>query len=238
MIVTYTEEGWSIVLQRSHGLLAGQLCAHWKKDKQPARWVETLVATTEHDDVHNELESEDLLNEHGGPKNFKSDKFNAEDCNRLLARAVEKGRYVALLICRHISFLYASDPKAKAYCKRLKEMEKEWIRQAGATSGEISESYELLEFCDAMSLLICQGMQQPEHRRIEISNGPDGMRYTMWEAENQQLVVSPWPFEHDSITVNYETRQVQQLSFRDAAEFRKALGEAEVKLHALTIVKG
>ena len=238
MIVNYTQDGWSIVLQRSHGLLAGQICAHWRKDKQPARWVETLIATTEHDDVRNELESGDLLNENGGPKNFKTNTFKKEDCDSLLARAQEKGLYIKLLISRHILFLYGEEPAAKNYCKKLREKERVWLKQAATTSEEITQSYELLEFCDAMSLLICQGMQQPEHRRIEISNGPDGVRYTMWEAENQQLVVSPWPFEPDSITVSYESRQISQLSFRDADEFRKALSEAEVKLRVLRIVRG
>ena len=237
MIVNYTEDGWSIVLQRSHGLLAGQICAHWKKNRQPVRWVETMIATTEHDDVSNELEADDLLNENGGPKNFKTNKFNSADCDSLLARAIEKGLYVALLISRHMLFLYESDPAAKSYCKNLKELEKKWIKQAGTTAKEISESYELLEFCDAMSLLICQGLQQPEQRRIEISNGPDGVTYTLSEAKNGDLIVSPWPFEQDSITVNYEARNVNQLSFKDAAEFRKILQDTDVTQRALTISK-
>ncbi|WP_442591393.1 DUF3891 family protein [Pedobacter sp. AW31-3R] len=69
MIVNYTESGWQIITQRSHGLLAAQICAHWCKDNQPERWVDTLTATAEHDDVYNEFENDDLLNDNGGPVN-------------------------------------------------------------------------------------------------------------------------------------------------------------------------
>jgi hypothetical protein len=53
MIVNYIEPGWQIITQRSHGLLAAQICAQWKNNNQPKRWVETLIATAEHDDVYN-----------------------------------------------------------------------------------------------------------------------------------------------------------------------------------------
>ncbi|RZK60343.1 MAG: DUF3891 family protein, partial [Pedobacter sp.] len=65
MIVQYDEKGWHIVTQRSHGLLAGQICARWKVTDQPEKWVETLIATAEHDDVYNEFERSPLIDENG-----------------------------------------------------------------------------------------------------------------------------------------------------------------------------
>ncbi len=124
MIVNYTEEGWLIISQRSHGLLAAQICAYWNKDNQPIRWIETLIATAEHDDANNELEKSGLLEENGGPKNFKMIPFEKEYCDGLLNRAVTKGRYIALLISRHIQFLYGKDPAAKPYCSALQKKEK------------------------------------------------------------------------------------------------------------------
>src|SRR5690606_3338267 len=174
MIVNYTEGSWKIITQRSHGLLAAQICAQWQKKQQPGRWVETLIATAEHDDAHHELEREDLLEETGGPKNFKAIPFEEAYCERLLNLALSKGRYIALLISRHIHFLYGDDPGAKSYCQNLKKREKRWLEEAQTTSEEIAKSYQLLEFCDALSLLICQQAVQPENRAIEISKGPDG----------------------------------------------------------------
>ena len=235
MVVNYTEAGWKIITQRSHGLLAAQICAHWKKSQQPERWVETLIATAEHDDAHHELEREDLLEETGGPKNFKAISFEEAYCEKLLNLALGKGRYIALLISRHIHFLYGQDPRAKSYCRDLQKREKRWMKEAHTTQEEIDKSYQLLEFCDALSLLICQQAVQPENRAIEISKGPDGKSYQLRSADNHGLTVSPWPFETDSFTVSYETRLLEQLTFNDTKEFKKVFFSAPVELQEIVI---
>lgn len=235
MIVNYTEAGWEIITQRSHGLLAAQICAQWKKSQQPQRWVETLIATAEHDDAHHELEREDLLEETGGPKNFKAIPFEEAYCEKLLNLALGKGRYMALLISRHIHFLYGDDPGAKSYCQELKKREKRWLKEAQTSKEEIARSYQLLEFCDALSLLICQQAVQPEHRAIEISKGPDGKPYQLRAIDQQRLTVSPWPFEMDSFRINFESRLLEQLTFKDTKEFKQAFFSAPVELQEITI---
>ena len=237
MIVNYTEGSWKIITQRSHGLLAAQICARWQKKQQPGRWVETLIATAEHDDAHHELEREDLLEETGGPKNFKAIPFEEAYCERLLNLALSKGRYIALLISRHIHFLYGDDPGAKSYCQNLKKREKRWLEEAQTTSEEIAKSYQLLEFCDALSLLICQQAVQPENRAIEISKGPDGKSYQLRAIDQQRLTVSPWPFEIDSFRVNFESRLLEQLTFNDTKEFKQVFFSAPVELQEVTISK-
>ncbi|MEO6286253.1 MAG: DUF3891 family protein [Dyadobacter sp.] len=237
MIVTYTENGWSIVLQRSHGALAAQICGHWKRETQPKRWVETLIATADHDDVKDELSLPELIHKNGGPKNFKMKDFDRDYCDNLLEAVLTKGRYIGILIGRHIRFLYGNDPAGKQYCKSLKKKEKKWISEAGTTDKEISASYQLLEFCDAFSLLICQGLVQPENRKMEISSGPDGTTYQLGLSNQGNLIVTPWPFEGDHFTVNYESRHIRQLTFESNEEFRAALNDAPVQLHTLIIAE-
>ncbi len=116
MIVNYTEAGWTIITQCSHGLLASQICAHYKKNIQPDRWVETLIATADHDDANNEFEKVNLLEDNGGPINFKMIPFEKVYCDYLLNMAMAKGRYIGLLISRHIQFIYGKDAAAKSYC--------------------------------------------------------------------------------------------------------------------------
>lgn len=236
MIVNYTENGWQIITQRSHGLLAAQICARWKKDKQPGRWVDTLIATAEHDDVYNELENEDLVNENGGPVNFKQTEFEAKKSEALIAMAETKSAFIALLISRHIQFVHGSEPKAKPFFAKLANREKDWLQIANTTKGEISKAYELLEFCDAFSLLICQQLIQPEQRKIQISNGPEGEPYEMF-ASGDKLIVAPWPFEVASFPVSYEVRLITQLSFNSSDEFKKEFQKANVMTQYLTISK-
>lgn len=237
MIVNYTEQGWSIILQRSHGLLAAQICGHWRKNMQPKRWVETLIAVAEHDDADNELSYADLIHKNGGPKNFKMDDFDIGRCERLIELALGKGRFIGLLISRHIQFLYGNMPAGKKYCKTLKKRETGWLKEADVSSEEIAASYELLEFCDAFSLLICQNLIPPENRKMEISTGPDGTKYELARSENGNIVVDPWPFEYDEFQVNYETRLVEQLSFKSSKEFQSALAKTPVEQNIVTISK-
>lgn len=237
MIVRYITEGWEIITQRSHGLLAAQICAQWKKENQPKRWVDTLIATAEHDDVYNEFENDGLLGEHGGPVDFKMNSFREDYCERLLDMALTKSRYIAILTSRHIQFLYDNDPAAKSYCIALRKRERVWFRETKTRRKDISAAYQLLEFCDAFSLLICQDLVQPEHRKIEISTGPDGKHYSVGELSDARLTVSPWPFEQPSFTVSYESRVLNQLVFKDLNEFRKAIKAATVKFHEIRIAK-
>jgi hypothetical protein len=237
MIVNYTDKGWQIITQRSHGLLAAQICAQWRKDKQPGRWVETLIATAEHDDVYNEFDIDDLLTESGGPKNFAMNCFREEFASGLIDMALTKGRYIGLLVARHLHFLYGSDPKGKKYCAQLSKKEAIWLKEAKATKEEIDASYSLLEFCDAFSLLLCRGMVQPEGRKIEISNGPDAVVYELYAAEDASLVVESWPFERTDFKVSFESRVLEQLVFKSVGEFREALRECQVTLHEFELRK-
>ncbi len=237
MIVNYTEAGWQIITQRAHGLVAAQICARWKNSKHPPRWMETLIATAEHDDVYNEFEDDQLLNENGGPVNFKMTGFREAFCERQVNMALTKSRYVALLTARHIHFVHGNDPAAKTFCQELSRKEKVWLAESGSSKREVDASYELLEFCDAFSLLICQGLIQPEQRKIEISNGPDKKPYTFFMAKDGSLVVEDWPFQPDVFKIVYESRTLTQLSFKDVGSFKKAVNLAKVNNHELTLRK-
>jgi hypothetical protein len=235
MIVNYTDAGWQIIMQRAHGLLAAQLCARWKVSNQPVRWMDTLIATAEHDDVYDEFEDDELLNENGGPVNFKMSRFRQDYCERQLQRALSKSRYITLLLAKHIHFIYGQQSAAKAFLNDLEKKEIVWLKETKASKQDIDASYELLEFCDAFSLLICQFLVQPEGRKIEISNGPDGKSYMLSALEDGSLTVLDWPFETDEFVVWYESRTLEQLAFKNVAEFKKALALAKVDHVELTI---
>ncbi|RZM08259.1 MAG: DUF3891 family protein, partial [Pedobacter sp.] len=171
--------------------------------------------------------NDDLLNESGGPVNFKQTEFKLELSERQIGMAETKSAYIALLISRHIQFVHGEDPKAKDFVSKLKKRERDWLKAAEVSKQEVDIAYELVEFCDAFSLLICQGLVQPEGRKIEISKGPDGRAYEMY-ASGDGLVVEPWPFETSSFNVSWECRTVSQLSFTNVAEFRDLVTGADV----------
>lgn len=241
MIVNYTEGGWEIITQRAHGLLAAQLGMHWKVEDRAERWTETLLAIAEHDDAEVELEGENLLTKQGGPLNFSMKNFELEHCERLSRFSITKSRYIALLTSMHMEFLYRKEEKsneqARIFLEEQRNLQEKW-RSALQLDKEAAEKiYSFLEWCDAFSLLMCQNSIQPEQRSIEISNGPQGNKYLLYQVEADKLTLDPWPFEPTFFRVNFESRLLDQLQFKDAAEFREAFHKAKIKETVWELVK-
>jgi len=232
MIVTYTNKGWEIITQRAHGLLAAQVAMHWAIKERPQRWTETVLAIAEHDDARTELESDQLLTPQGGPLNFDMQLFDPDHCRLLHNYALSKSRYIALLTSIHMVFLFQKEektnPLVKPFLKEQARLQKQWLKELDIDQQEIQRIYNLMEWCDAFSLLLCQHSVQPEERIVEISHGPNQKPYHLKSTGNQ-LTVIPWPFEDQSFEVRVEKRIIEQLHFKNNDEFKQCFLEAEVK---------
>jgi hypothetical protein len=232
MIVNYKETGWEVITQRAHGLVAAQLAMHWKEEERPHRWMETLLAVAEHDDAEVELDEDDLLTKTGGPVNFTMKLFELQHCERLAKLAITKSRYMALLVSMHMEFLYRKEEKenteVQKFLAQQRALQADWRQQLGIDKKEADRIYYLLEWCDAFSLLICRRQMQPEKRGIEISTGPDGKIYQLFEIEEGSLTVDPWPFETNKFTISFDSREINQLKFESSAEFLNEFNKAPV----------
>jgi hypothetical protein len=241
MIVNYKETGWEVITQRAHGLLAAQVAMHWKAQQRPQRWMETLLAIAEHDDAEVELDGENLLTPTGGPLNYAMKRFELAHATELATRTITKSRYIALLVSMHMDFLYRKEEKengeVRQFLQQQRALQAGWRKQLGIDQQEAERIYYLLEWCDAFSLLLCQHLLQPEKRGIEISTGPDGKVYQLFEVAEGVLTVDPWPFEVDAFSVSYESREIHQLQFEDSAAFRRAFIDADVKENVWQINK-
>ncbi|HVS97599.1 MAG TPA: DUF3891 family protein [Puia sp.] len=231
MIVNYIPQGWEIITQRAHGLLAAQLGWYWKFDYPCGRAAETIVAIADHDDTEVEFDRKHLLTNAGGPFHFAMRGFDADHCRELLLRSQAKSRYLGLLSTMHLLFLYGKEQgrAAKGFSARLRRLAANLRKQLHLSKPEAGRVYALLQWCDALSLLICQHALQPEQRRTEISKGPDGVSYEMCLVSPDELSVNPWPFKEPRFRVSVESRIVQQLRFRSSAAFLRALESAPVK---------
>lgn len=242
MIVNYKEAGWEVVTQRAHGILAAQLAFNWRVRDRPLRWVETILAIAEHDDAENELDGETLLTGAGGPLNFSMKTFELPLCRKLASLTLTKSRYIALLTSLHMEFLYGGekgeDREAKIFLEEQARLQKTWLKELGLKREEALRIYDLLEWCDALSLLICKDEMQPEARRTEISTGPDKRRYHLVQGDEDTLTVDPWPFEGNGFSVRYDYRIIPQIRFSSSAEFREAFLGAETREKVWRIRKG
>jgi hypothetical protein len=119
MILTYKQDGWYVVTQRAHGILAAQLCANWRVKDRPERWTETLLAIAEHDDAEVELDGENLITPTGGPLNFDMKVFDLSHYEKLSMLTLTRNRYIALLTSLHIEFLNRAEATNNMTCKRF-----------------------------------------------------------------------------------------------------------------------
>ena len=233
MIVTYKEDGWHVVTQRSHGILAAQLGANWRVKDRPQRWTETLLAIAEHDDAEVELDGENLIAPTGGPLNFDMNVFDLSHYEKLSMLTLTKNRYIALLTSLHIEFLNRSAADSNQQCRDfLREqsaLRAKWRKALHITEAESLRIYDLVEWCDAFSLLLCQWQLPPEERKLEISTGPDKKMYYLVQTSEDTITVEPWPFEVKNFTASFEYRIIKQLQFTSSADFRKAFLKAPVK---------
>ncbi len=233
MIVNYTAQGWEVITQRAHGLLAAQLAMHWQVSQRPIRWTETILAIAEHDDAQIELEADDLLTPLGGPVNFAMKLFEPEHCRRVADFSLSKSRYIALLTSMHMVFLFRKEkdtnPLVKPFLAGQLKLQKQWCKELNIKTEKADQLYALLEWCDAFSLLLCRHEVQPEQRTIEISEGPTKQEYRLQKQADQSLTVHPWPFEEDSFEVHTEWRLLEQLTFKSNEEFKQAFLAATVQ---------
>ena len=153
--------------------------------------------------------------------------------------ALSKSTYIALLTSRHIQFLHeeSEDKVARNYCRKLKKSDKKLIGIAACEEVEISTAYAILQWCDALSLLICQDLIQPESRKIEISAGPGKIDYMLYASGEKILTVNPWPFETENFEIHYESRTISQLKFKSETEFRNILTNTPPDLHSYRLIK-
>ncbi len=233
MILTYTEDGWHVVTQRAHGILAAQLGAQWRVKDRPDRWTETLLAIAEHDDAEVELDGENLLTGGGGPLNYDMKMFDLAHCEKLSMLTQTKNRYIALLTSLHMKFLYDTEAitntTCKSFLKKQAALREKWRKALHLTEAEVLRIYDLMEWCDACSLLLCQGRLQPEKRKLEISTGPDKKVYHLLQASDEAISIHPWPFEAKNFDISFEYRIINKIQFASSGDFRKAFLRAPVE---------
>jgi len=228
MIVTSHNKGWKIITQRSHGLLAAMLAYQYDIDLPNDIMVPALIAIAEHDDgVAETLENKNLTGA-GAPRHFlvsgESQKTDLKQYLNVMEIATSKSQLNALLTSMHLSFICKNrtkgeDEKLDAFLTDQEKNGKHILRQLDIDKKYADRLYRFVEWCDALSLLICMDKIQPEGRKMEISKSPDSDVNQAFYKEENVISVEPWVFKNVSFKVFYEYKIVEQLHFKSVKEF-------------------
>lgn len=238
MIVASHTKGWKIITQRSHGLLAAMLAYQFDIDLPNQIMVPTLIAIAEHDDGIAETLANKNLTDAGAPRHFLvDDESNITDLKQQLSvmeKATSKSQINALMTSMHIDFIFDAkkhgpDKDLNAFLKAQEKNRKDILKHLDIDAKYAERLYRFVEWCDAFSLLICMDKIQPEGRKMEISETPDGIiNQTFYKSENV-IAVDPWPFKNDIFKVFYEFKIVEQLKFKSVEEFDEVCSKTQVQ---------
>ncbi|PSF39023.1 DUF3891 domain-containing protein [Aphanothece hegewaldii CCALA 016] len=241
MIVNPTMTGWDIIYHRAHALLAAQLGGQWRKKDSPPRLYETIATISHHDDLEREWE-ENILTDAGAPMDFTLDQNPAFDRLYLhIERALYRGRWVALLTSMHLSRLNkdlkGKNKEADRFLETQLAQQKQWLKELSITQQDADSAYDFLQWCDRLSLILCQQELPEDERALEISKAHDGQRYDIKQLKNGLISVTPWCFENERFTVNVEYSSLNEVKFKDNKTLIEALKKAPRNILEWTFVK-
>jgi hypothetical protein len=225
MIVRHTVDGWEVIYQGAHALLAGQIAQKLSPDVTPRFWTETLAAIIDHDDLKEDFGNNVYLTDLGAPKDFALFKFTATEryteSKRRIANANRKHRWIGLLAARHVEQLYATERvsrKLAALIDSERARRPSALRELNLQEDHLEAAYRIMQWCDRASLILCRSELPAMMRRIEVAALAPGTRSEMWQAEDESVKVSPWPFAAPAFEVSVEVRTLAQMVFKSDRE--------------------
>ncbi|QNF32102.1 DUF3891 family protein [Adhaeribacter swui] len=233
MIVNLVKEGWEIIYQQAHALLAAEIAFNWRKLDRPTRWVDTLAAIAQHDDGQRYWAGKIGLTAAGAPANFTMLPFSLEQAQQVMEEARFQGQWRSLLTSMHLSFLYnglrGQNSNTDAFLDKQTQNQAAWRKALKVTKKEAQKAYNLMQWCDRLSLILCRRELPEAERVLEISIGPDGQRYDVCQLQNGQIKVTPWPFTQSHFTIMVEASYLAQLQFQSEEELALALRKAPIR---------
>ncbi|ARV59942.1 hypothetical protein BZZ01_16090 [Nostocales cyanobacterium HT-58-2] len=241
MIANLHEKGWEVIYHRAHALLAAQIAGHWHPEKRPLRWLETIAAISHHDDLEKEWEGNHLT-EAGAPLDFTlAKKTNLDHVRQLTQNARYRGRWVAMMISMHMSFLSegkrGESPELDSFLDEQLRNQEKWRHELNISKDDAEKAYAFFQWCDRLSLILCNHVLPAGERALEIATLPDGNRYDVVQSGDGNVTVQPWPFLEEKFTVNVEATYLDKLKFDSNDELTQALQTAPIKTLEWTFVR-
>lgn len=232
MIVRNREQGYLLIYQQAHAMLAAQLVQHWRTTQRPAWWLETLIAIAGHDNGWQEWVAGEIVMPDGTPRTFlettNADVYN--HARETVAQAVRQSVWTGILAATHMAALHArrgaNDPRIASLLEQQAQQREAWQRELDVTQQTVDEAYALLRWADSLSLLLCRGMVQPNGEPRNIAAGPDGTTHQVRARGPQQIAVTPWPYEKDSFATRVDAYAVEGQHFSSSEALREGLFNA------------
>lgn len=240
MIVNKLTNGYEIIFQRAHGLLAGKIANEIASEFRPdhRRWLETLASIIEHDDGQRKWSQKEFLDESGHPEDFTEQDIDLAQARAVVNTARYKSHWMALLTSLHTTSLYQPFKHRENVQRFLNDQlifQKQLFREFGITKHEAQKAYKFLRWCDELSLLLCKNLLPDSTNTQCIGELPSGTpRYIGY---NNHLYITPWCFTKESIFLDVESYHVEKKQFTTETELQQYIENELPKVKKWTIKK-
>jgi Protein of unknown function (DUF3891) len=249
MLYREDTQGRIAITQPTHAWLSGQLARTWGNEHfgDVVPWEEVCLGTEQHDIGHIPWEQAPRLNPQTGlPYSFfeMPRQWHVQLWSSAARLVLPQGRYAALLVSLHGTKLYESydattDTPENAQAV-LDYLAQERAFQEGllttlradpyyapyATEEAVARNRRLLQIWDALSLAICfGGWQTRSLPQVPTATSATTLTLVAHEGDPTHLIVTPWPFRREQVTLVYEGRHLAE-TFSNEAMMREALKQA------------
>jgi hypothetical protein len=241
VIVNLTANGWEIIYHRAHALLAAQIAAHWHTPDDTSHLVDTIAAIAHHDDLEREWQG-DCLTKAGAPFDFTlGGSVSIPSLYEHIDNARYRGRWVALLVSMHMSFLNQGKrgeiPELDEFLDKQIELQAELRKSLKVKKVNAEKAYAMMQCCDRLSLILCQKQLPDGERFLEIAKGPTGDRHDILQRADNTLMVKPWPFTKEKFTIHVDASYLTKTEYHNDRELIGSLQQAPIKLLEWNFVK-
>ncbi|SDB34449.1 Protein of unknown function [Flavobacteriaceae bacterium MAR_2010_188] len=238
MIVRTSKKGYHIIYHACHGVLSGLIASQISEEYRGKFWFETMIATTDHDDRQLNFTEKQYLSDLGIPMDFTQNEETVAQilkrCNRVLHDAQNKSRWIYILISLHIDFLYKdlaeSSKQIKVFLSEHKDLRNMKLKDMKIKESEANKSYEILRFCDRLSLILSKDEIPSRGRKLEINRSIDDKEYFIFRNEDESISIDPWIFTDDEFELHSEERILQTAQFNNQTDFEKQLNSCSVSI--------
>lgn len=158
-----------------------------------------------------------------------------------LENALYRSRWVALLtsihLCRLNKDAKGKSAEADAFLKQQLQNQRQCRKELKVTKNDVYQAYAFMQWCDRLSLILCQQELPKDERALEISKGHDGRRYDIIQYDDNLVTVTPWCFESNQFTASVESSILTQVKFEDNLSLTQALQQAPRTILEWTFIK-
>ena len=214
-----------LITQPDHAALAADIMRHWRRDglAESPRRDAILLAVAEHDSGWRDVDAAPIVDEASG---HIQDFVEIPDTLRrgVWPRSVDRlawSPYAAALVAHHAVYVlrrYRDAAEWKAFFADLEARRDGHLAAARVSFEDLLNEYRFVRAGDLASLAFCAGWTDEQN---------DGTGYAIRMA-GERLVVSPDPFDGESLPIQVAARALPQRAFASAAAAADAYASAPV----------